>query len=704
MMIKPGYEELEKKARILEALLSDLPLQDHILSCLQNAEELIKANPELKSTLLEQITRLFEMNVKLKQEILEHERVERDLKYKANRLESLIEHSLLAIVTLDAENKVVSCNEFFEKIFQYQQAEILGKDLDELLAGELYLQDAKANTEKVRRGQTIHRMGKRRRKDGSFIDAEIFGVPVIVDEKVMGLYFIYSDISERKRMEEALRESEEKYRSILESMEEGYYEVDLKGSFTFINKALCRVFGYSEEELIGLNNRQFMDEYNAEKVYQAFNKVYENGIPLKGLRLEIFEKEGNRRTVEISIALIREVKGHSIGFRGIVQDISEKKSIEAQLLQIQKLEALGTLAGGIAHNFNNLLMGILGNTSLMLLELDPENPNCKRLKTIESLIQNGSKLTSQLLGYAREGKYAPQALAVNPIVKETAQTFAMTRKEISIHYDLTEDLLPVVADKSQMEQVLLNLFINAADAMPQGGQLYLHTQNVTHAEIYGIPFDPKKGSYILLSVRDTGIGMDQKTIERIFEPFYTTKGLSRGTGLSLASCYGIIKAHQGYIRVESQKGAGTTFYIYLPAVTDSAFLSAQSKFPEAVKEGKTLLLIDDEAPILDVGRQMLEKLGYRVFTAQNGEEALGLYQSHYKQIDAVILDMIMPGKSGSETFDQMLVINPHSKVLLASGYSIDGQAGKIMERGCKGFIQKPFDLEELSKKINEILG
>jgi CheY-like chemotaxis protein len=309
-----------------------------------------------------------------------------------------------------------------------------------------------------------------------------------------------------------------------------------------------------------------------------------------------------------------------------------------------------------------------------------------------------------LLGYAREGKYAPQALAVNPIVKETAQTFAMTRKEISIHYDLTEDLLPVVADKSQMEQVLLNLFINAADAMPQGGQLYLHTQNVTHAEIYGIPFDPKKGSYILLSVRDTGIGMDQKTIERIFEPFYTTKGLSRGTGLSLASCYGIIKAHQGYIRVESQKGAGTTFYIYLPAVTDSAFLSAQSKFPEAVKAGKTLLLIDDEAPILDVGRQMLEKLGYRVFTAQNGEEALGLYQSHYKQIDAVILDMIMPGKSGSETFDQMLVINPHSKVLLASGYSIDGQAGKIMERGCKGFIQKPFDLEELSKKINEILG
>jgi CheY-like chemotaxis protein len=261
-----------------------------------------------------------------------------------------------------------------------------------------------------------------------------------------------------------------------------------------------------------------------------------------------------------------------------------------------------------------------------------------------------------------------------------------------------------VADKSQMEQILLNLFINAADAMPQGGRLYLHTRNVTHHEMSGIPFEPQKGSYIVLSVRDTGIGMDQKTIERIFEPFYTTKGLSKGTGLGLASAYGIIKAHHGYIKVESQKGVGSVFYIYLPAVEDSLLQSSKAEVSEVRKVKQAVLLIDDEVPILEVGLQMLEKLGYTAFSAKSGEEALAFYRSNHDRVDAVILDMIMPGKSGSETFDQMRAINPNLKVLLASGYSIDGQAGKIMERGCKGFIQKPFNLEELSQKINEILG
>jgi signal transduction histidine kinase/CheY-like chemotaxis protein len=383
----------------------------------------------------------------------------------------------------------------------------------------------------------------------------------------------------------------------------------------------------------------------------------------------------------------------------------EKKKLEVQFRYAQKMEALGTLAGGIAHNFNNFLMGIQGNVSLMLLETDPNHPNYKRLKNIEKLIDSGSKLTSQLLGYTREGRYEVKPFSLNQVVKEASDTFDATKKEIRVHQELSEDLFGINADQGQIKQVLLDLYVNAADAMPRGGDLFLKTINVTHKDITGKPYRVKPGRYVLLTIVDTGVGMDKTTMDRIFDPFFTTKGLSKATGLGLASVYGIVKAHAGYIDVDSKKGHGTTFSIYLPSY-EKEVVEEKDLSPKVLKGKETVLLVDDDDMIVDVSSEMLSKMGYDVLIARGGKEAIEIISKAHNlpsAPDLVILDMIMPEMGGGETFDRMKEIDPEIKVLLSSGYSIDGQAKEILNRGCSGFIQKPFSMKELSVRIREIL-
>jgi CheY-like chemotaxis protein len=288
------------------------------------------------------------------------------------------------------------------------------------------------------------------------------------------------------------------------------------------------------------------------------------------------------------------------------------------------------------------------------------------------------------------------------MVEETSETFGRTRKEINIHRQLAEELSAIEADPGQIEQMLLNLFVNAADAMSRGGDLILKTMNTNHKDMRGKVYDPKPGKYVLLTVSDTGTGMDKETMERIFDPFFTTKEMGRGTGLGLASSYGIIKAHGGYIDAESKKGQGTTFSIYLPASEKE--IEQVVKTAEGVIEGTgTVLLVDDEEVILGVGQDLLRAMGYRVLLARDGKEALQVYRKNRDDIEIVLLDMVMPNMSGGEAFDRMKEIDPNVKVLLSSGYSIDGEATEILGRGCEGFIQKPFNMEELSAKIREIL-
>ncbi len=513
----------------------------------------------------------------------------------------------------------------------------------------------------------------------------------------------------RHEKEAQLRESEEKYRSIIENMENGYYEFDLKGNLTFFNDPMVEIFGYDRDELLGMNCRNYMDPDTAQAIIDKYEAVRRTGCPERLSRYTIIRKDGSRRTIEWTAALITNHEGNATGYRGVVMDVSErlyaeknKKKLQERFQQIQRLEGIGTLAGGVAHDFNNLLMGIQGNVSLMLLEMDMDHPYYDKLKSIESCITGGADLTRQLLGFARGGKYMVKPVDFNEITENTAGMFGRTRKEITIHKKMQPDLWTVMADQSQIEQVLLNLYINAWQAMPDGGNIYLETKNVELDEDFVRPFAIKPGRYVLISVADTGIGMDAATQQRIFEPFFTTKEMGRGTGLGLASVFGIIKNHDGAIDFESQTGQGATFYIYLPA-SDATVQPAPKAMGKLAMGTETILLVDDEKVVLEVNQPMLETLGYEVFTAQNGRDAIEAFEKFSDRIALVVLDMIMPDLGGGAVFDKLKAIKPDVKVLLSTGYSLTGQAEAIMARGCTGVIQKPFSIKELSLKIRQVL-
>jgi two-component system cell cycle sensor histidine kinase/response regulator CckA len=679
---------------------------------LENARLHLQVVEHVKN--LEQTTaELTNANDQLRQEITERKQLEEELKDTNKFLKNILDSSSsISIVSTDLEQNVLFWNKGAENIFGYKAEEIVGRQKINILYPD---EETKEIVNEIRSmivkdKKNVSKEMKEITSEGRTLWVNLNLTPSF-DERgnVMGILGIGEDITERKKMDEVLRKSEEKYRTILESIEEGYFEVDLAGNFTFLNDALCKIFGYARDELLGMNNRQYTTPETARKMYQVFNQINRTGKLAQVMDYEIITKDRSKKILEMSAYLIRDLEGEPIGFRGVVRDVTErkeaekeKKSLEAQLQYAQKMEALGTLAGGIAHNFNNLLMGIQGNTTLMLLEENSDRPHYENLKKIEKLVDSGSKLTKQLLGYARKGQYEIKPLSVNRVIEETSETFSITKKDIAVHRELADNLHVVQADQSQIEQVLWNLYVNAADAMSAGGELFLETGNVTSRNMKNKPYKVKTGNYVLITVRDTGTGMDRKTMEHIFEPFFSTKGLAKGTGLGLASVYGMVKAHGGYIDVESKKGRGTTFNIYLPA-SEKQILEKKVPQGKIEKGHETVLLVDDEEMILEVGQALLESLGYTVLVAKGGREALEIYKENRDIIDMIILDMIMPDMGGGETYDHLRAINPEMRILLSSGYSIDGQAKEILERGCDGFIQKPFNMKELSGKIREIL-
>lgn len=508
---------------------------------------------------------------------------------------------------------------------------------------------------------------------------------------------LQQEIDERKRIEETLQ----KYKQIVSSVKEHILFIDKNYVCQAVNEAYLQAHNKETREIISKSlpeviGRKMFDEQVKEKLDRCLT-----GEEVRYQYWHTFPVVGRRFMDVVYYPFVEEERSVS-GIVVAAKDFTKTKQLENQLLHAQKMEAMGTMAAGVAHNFNNLLMAIQGNASLMLLGTDKSHKNYSMLKNIEKQIQSGSEITRQLLGYTQKGLYEAKPISLNHLIRDTSETFGEAKKEISICLDLADDLLGILADRGQIEQILLNLYLNAADAMLSGGKLTLRTSNTTHEQIMNKQYNPTPGKYAFLQVSDTGFGIDKETQKRIFEPFFTTKTMDRGTGLGLASVYGIVKGHGGYIDVESEENKGTTFNIYLPASEKKVELLSEASAPFR-KGSETILAVDDEKMILKTTVRMLTKLGYTVLKAENGNEALEIYEEKKDKIDLVILDMIMPDMIGGEVFDRMKKINKNVNVLLSSGYSIDGQAEEIMERGCNGFIQKPYNFKDLSQKIREIL-
>ncbi|RLB15005.1 MAG: hypothetical protein DRG63_07590 [Deltaproteobacteria bacterium] len=515
------------------------------------------------------------------------------------------------------------------------------------------------------------------------------------------------EIAERKRAELALQRSEERYRVLVEESFDGVF-IQKGPKIIFANRRLHEMLGYDYGELIGRDHWVvYHPDYQEITRKRAQGRMQGKSMTSK-YEVLLMRKDGTSFPGEVNAKAI--VLGGKPGVQVWVKDLTEQKEAEKQkklleehLRMAQKMEAVGTLAGGIAHDFNNLLTAVQGNVSLMLMEIDPDHPFYQPLKIIEKQVKSGAKLTKQLLGYARKEKYEVAPLNLNELVSDVLEAFGRARKDLELQCNFQPDLMSIEADQGQIEQVLWNLLTNAADAMPDGGKVIVNTKNVTHEDMQGRLYNPPPGSYVLLEVIDTGLGMDSETMGRIFEPFFTTKELGRGTGLGLASVYGIVKAHGGFIDVESKVGIGSTFRVYLPA---SQKTRSHTKAPtQSIFKGKgTVLIVDDEAMVLDITARMVSKLGYEAIPVDNGKKAERTFKENKGKIDLVILDMIMPGMNGRQVYERIKKIDPDVRVLFASGYAKKSQPEDIFQQKGNSFIQKPFTLKDLSKKIQEILA
>ncbi|MFO7666658.1 MAG: PAS domain S-box protein [Desulfobacterales bacterium] len=532
------------------------------------------------------------------------------------------------------------------------------------------------------------------------------------------------------RSYELIREREQRFRALTENAPDIIYTLNVDGRFLYVNPALEKILGYQKEAVIGKLFTDFIKKEDTERFIHVFSYIRDNRQTITDLYVPILHNDGTERLFYMSGAPDADSEGNVIGVVGTLKDVTDlKKSefelrgmneslrqeieekklaeakraeLERQLRQAQKMEAVGTLAGGLAHDFNNLLMGIQGYASLMLLNINESHNHYEKLKNIEKYVVRGSDLTKQLLGFARGGKYEVRPTNINELIKTSSHMFGRTKKEISISTAFESKIWRVEVDQGQIEQVLLNLYLNASQAMPGGGNIHIETNNVIidESEIRNKYFKP--GRYVRIIVKDTGIGIDEKTKGRIFDPFFTTKEMGRGTGLGLASAYGIVKSHNGFINVESEVGRGSEFIIHLPASEKAP--GKETVIAEKLLLGnETLLLVDDEEDILKIGAEMLNKLGYKVMPVSSGIEAVKLFTEKKDDINLVILDMVMPEMNGSETFDLLKKIKPDLKVLLSSGYSLSEEASQILNDGHNSFIQKPFDINRVSYKIRELL-
>ena len=505
-----------------------------------------------------------------------------------------------------------------------------------------------------------------------------------------------------------MKAHEKKFRAIIETIEDGYYEVDLTGNFVFFNQAMCDILGYTKDELAGMNNREFMDSHNARKVFKIFNRVYKTGKGRKAFDWELIRKNGSVCRVDTSVGLLTDGHADPIGFHGIARDVSEQKSLEIRLQQSQKMEAIGTLAAGIAHDFNNILSAVFGYSQLAQNNLDNPQRAKEQLDQVMKAAQRAAELVQQVLTFSRQAEYNKNPLRIYLLVKESLK---LLRSSIPATIDIKTQLdsrQTVLADPAKMHQVVMNLCLNAYHAMKkQGGILTVSlTDETTTCERYIKDKVIPPGNFLRLAVSDTGHGMDENTLEKAFNPYYSTRetGQSNG-GLGLAVVQAIVDEHDGFLSVHSTPGRGTRIVIDFPAADQAGHGAGKPKKNEAetLSGTETIMVVDDEKAIREICKEFLESHGYQTYLFDNGMSALKAVASNPHAFDLLVTDMTMPELTGDKLAQEVLHIRPDMPVILWCGFSEDISEKAAIRMGIKKYMQKPVGNYDLLKAIRYIL-
>jgi len=661
----------------------------------------------------------------------ERRRNEEALTVERAYLESLFHSAQEAIVMAQNDGRVLRVNPEFTRLFGYEPDEVVGRNLDELIAPEHLKEEAFAITRAAAGGRNQATETSRRRKDGTHIDVSILASPIVIDDRQVAVYAIYRDVSEEKHAIAALKESEERYRTLVEQAGIAVLIDDVDGNFRYFNQQFLGLFGYTAEEMQSQSIGQLVHPDDVERV-MGFHEQRLEGMDSPDryvfrarrkdgavIHLEVvatpIEEEGQPAgtrchiwDVSDSIRLGNELERHKDRLEELVDErtVALQKT-NAQLLQSQKMEAIGTLAGGIAHDLNNQLTSIQGYAQLVMSEVDPSSPLYLDLRNIQRASARSVEVTRQLLLFSRKQPVNLVPLGLNETIGDMSHMLRrFIREDITIETVLEPGLSAVLADPGNLEQVLMNLVVNARDAMPDGGHLTIRTENVLLDEqAAGEIGGARPGPAVRLSVRDTGIGMDDTTLGHIFEPFFTTKEVGVGTGLGLSVVFGILKQHKGWIDVTSTPGRGTTFAVYFQATACEAMTETFGHVPAELPRGRgeKILLVEDDGGVRRYTAAALGKHGYEVIEAGDADEAMDCFERHEGAFDLVFSDVVMPGRTGIELVEQILSLRSDIRILLCSGYTGEKSRWQsIQDKGYR-FLHKPYALPDLLEAVREVL-
>lgn len=656
-------------------------------------------------------------------------KITEELEHLIRQNELILEAAGDAIFGLDLEGKVIFVNPVAAKMLGYGRAELIGqihhrKVHHSKRDGAPYPEEQCPICATYKDG-TTHRGTDEVfwKKDGTSIPIEYTSTPMIEKGELKGAVVTFNDLTERQRelqaLEEkychleylwtsqknafeALRESEAKFSTLFQESRDAIYITTKEGRFAEINNSALDLFGYSREEMLKLNAEQL---YAHPRDRDTFQQIIKKDGSIKNFGVKLQKKDGTEIDCLLTSTLRTDREGTVLGYHGIIHDVTERKKLEQQLHQAQKMESIGQLAGGIAHDFNNILTVIIGYANLLQMGMDRDDRSKDKVTQILNAAQRAANLTQALLTFSRKQIISPKPANLNEIIKILGKLlFRLIGEDIDLSTQLAEQDLIVMADSTQIDQVLMNLVTNARDAMPDGGRLTIRTDLVNFDDEFMTAYGyGRPGAYALISVEDTGQGMDSKTRERIFEPFFTTKEAGKGTGLGLAMVYGIVKQHEGYINVYSEPGKGTIFKVYLPLIRSKIEKLRLADIPATVRGSETILLAEDDGQVRELTKKILEEYGYKVIEAVNGFDAIRIFTENKETVQLLILDVIMPRMNGKECHNEIKKIKPDIKAIFVSGYTADTLHKKGISKEGAGLIFKPISPHELLRKVREIL-